>query len=313
MLKGGPGRRVFRTVAAVSGTCHVITVWELGRHGPLRIIAYDPTTSISYEAQMCRAERVCLRCTSEDNRVWRKIILRRLSLRRQKARATATAESKCRGGIHPSAKRRMSLNKTLLSTVWRVPAVGVCTLLLRVRASLIGAGERLALDLYQHETSKSCRFLLEVEELAKIMLTHPVSLPLATTAVSNKSNKHICANPGACHAMQTMLTTVECKRDALSRLASNVQIHDDNIASLTIAGTAKKAVMTLSDEVEPWRPRSGEQEDTSGRFCRARVNAQSHGLDNHYLRYRCQHEILLYGLSCSSHDTREKVVDSRSR
>lgn len=151
---------MLRAVCLISGTCHVLSAWELGRGGLLRLAAYDPTTSMTYEASLSKAERACFGYEGEDRKSWIKQLGRRLSLRR--AQGPSEAEDR-RSSLPP--RRIMILDKTVFSTACRVAAGRIDSRLFRLRAELVGAGRFLALDLYQAETSKQCRILLNSDDL----------------------------------------------------------------------------------------------------------------------------------------------------
>lgn len=110
---------------------------------------------MTYEASLSKAERACFGYEGEDRRSWIKQLRQRLSLRR--AQKPSSAENRTR--------RTLTCDKTVFSTACRLAAGRIDTHLFRMRATLVDAGGSLALDLYQADTSKWCRILLNSDDL----------------------------------------------------------------------------------------------------------------------------------------------------
>ncbi|CAN0145147.1 unnamed protein product [Scytosiphon promiscuus] len=178
--KGGPGRRVLRAVCLISRRLHVITAWELGRGGLLRVAAYDPTTSMTYAARISKAERACLGLNDEDRKSWMKRLHQRVSLRRA-SEFTDMGNAENRGNPF-SASRTMTLDKTVFSTAWRLAAGRIDSCLFRVRAELVDGGRSLALHLYHADTSKQCRIVITEGDLAAMGLQPCVANADSTNA-----------------------------------------------------------------------------------------------------------------------------------
>lgn len=240
--KGGPGRRVLRAVCLISGTCHVLTAWELGRGGLLRLAAYDPTTSMTYEARLSQAERACFGCEGEDRKSWIKQFGRRLSLRR--AQGASEAEN-WRGS--PPPRRTMILDKTVFSTACRVAAGRIDTRLFRMRAELVDAGRSLALDLYQVDTCKQCRISLTSDDLVAVGLQ-----PCAVDAVG----EHTDVSEPECK-MTSMLVGPRRTETTIRQLTRHLRfVPDSDSVTFSVNGDLRTTSMVTTATVKQRKPQS---------------------------------------------------------
>lgn len=329
--KGGPGRRVLHAVFPVSGLSHIVSAWELGRRGPLRIVAYDPTTSMSYEVHLSTAERTCLGYHGENYTSWCKELSQRLSLRKAHSEASSARDVENQGDTPPQAKRNMVLDKTIVSTACRVAARGVETRILRVRASLVDAGGRLALDLYQDHTSKQCRFLLTAEELVGTVLTRysdeseerkEVVLGTVIDNLHPQSEQH--SPGGSCadarHVMATMLASPRCREYAIRWLTQRLCYCDEDIMSLLVNDEARTALLTRPDNTDLRRPQTRLRVHSWRSTCHKGIHSGGRcGFDGNFLNQRRQPDVLLHGEVTTraqnrrNHDADKKKMKSASR
>lgn len=241
-FKGGPGRRVLRAVCLISGTCHVLTAWELGRGGLLRLAAYDPTSSMTYEASLSKAERACFGCDGEDRKSWIKQLGRRLSLRR--AQGLSKAEHR-RGSLPP--RRTMVLDKTVFSTACRVAAGRIDTRLFRMRAELVCAGRSLALDLYQADTSKQCRILLNSDDLVAAGLQ-----PCTLNAGVEQGD-----SSGPDGTIASMLVGPRRREIAIRQLTRHLRfVPESDSVTVSVNGDSRMTAMVATTAVEHRKPQS---------------------------------------------------------
>ena len=241
-FKGGPGRRVLRAVCQISGMCHVLSAWELGRGGLLRLAAYDPTTSMTYEASLSKAERACFGYEGENQKSWMKQLGRRLSLRR--AQGPGEAENR-RGSLPP--RRTMILDKTVFSTACRVAAGRVDTRLFRIRAELVGAGRLLALDLYQADTCKQCRMLLNSDDLLAVGLQ---------PCTANADVEQDDSSDSDCK-MTSMLVGHRRRETAIRQLTRQLRfVPESDSVTLVVNGDSRTTAMVTTTAVEHRRPQS---------------------------------------------------------
>lgn len=233
---------MLRAVCLISGTCHVLTAWELGRGGLLRIAAYDPTTSLTYEARLSKAERECFGYEGEDRKSWIKQLARRLSLRR--AQGPSEAENQT-GSLPP--RRTMVLDKTVFSTACRVAAGRTDTRLFRMRAVLVDAGRSLALDLYQADASKQCRILLTSDDLVAVGLQ-----PCTANAVVEQGG----ASEPECK-MTSMLVGPRRREAAIRQLTRHLRfVPDSDSVAFSVSGDSRTSAMVTTAAVEQRRPQS---------------------------------------------------------
>lgn len=241
-LKGGPGRRVLRAVCPISGTCHVLTAWELGRGGLLRVAAYDPTTSMTYEARLSKAERACFGYEGDGRKSWIKQLGRRLSLRR----AQSPSEARNRRGTL-SRRRTMILDKTVFSTACRMAAGRVDTRLFRMRAELVEAGRSLALYLYQADTSKQCRILVTSDDLEAVGLQ---PYPANDAIRRSDSSEPECK-------MASMLVGPSGREAAIRQLTRHLRfVPDTDTVTFSVNGDLRTITMVAAAAVEQRRPQS---------------------------------------------------------
>lgn len=248
---------MLRSVCLISGGSHVVTAWELGRGGLIRLAAYDPRTSMTYEAQLSTIERACLGYNGEDCKVWTKDLCRRLSLRK----ATAEPPDAAEGGKRCPRRNILVLDKTVFSTACRIAAGAFDARLLRIRASLVDAGRCLALDIYENDTSRQCRILLttddlvgaglqpHVQDLCKSDPTTALGLDLET-AESDDADAQRAGREMAC-----MLTGTESKATTVRHLVRQLRfVPDSDSVTFTANGSARTAKMTVSQDSHQRRP-----------------------------------------------------------
>lgn len=304
-MQGGPGRRVLRAVCLVSGMPHVVTIRELGRGGLLRVAAYDPCTSMTYEASLSKAERACLGFHGEDRKSLMKRLHQRVSLRRaNEATGVEGAENR---GDSLSTKRTMTLDKTIFSTACRVAAGRIDSRLFRVRAELVDAGRSLALDLYQADTSRQCRMFLTEGDLAAIGLQ-----PCLTNADA------VQAAPYAeqAGAMASMITGPIRREIAARRLTRQLRyVPDSESVLISIGGDLRTTAMVASVHEAQRRPQSSLKSPFSQAPGREALYATRHyGLLEGFLKQRHQPRVLMYGdKSARVRLAKNKVTDASHR
>lgn len=255
VLKGGPGRRVLQTVCCISGSSHVVTAWELGRGGTLRLAAYNPVTSMTYGAQLSKNERVCCGFDGEDCKSWSRHLGRRLSLRRAVEAADLKSAEHWRSNL--PAKRTMVLDKTVFSTACRIASGRMDSRLIRMRAILIDDGQTLELDLYQSNPSKNCTFLLTVDDLVGVGLgPRDIISAHAGNAISNTKQAEgsgVCAERGC--SMASILVDAASREAAIRHLARQLRFaSDSDSVTLSIEGGSRRATMVPSETAEQRRP-----------------------------------------------------------
>ena len=308
VTKGGPGRRVLQTVCCISGSSHVVTAWELGRGGTLRLTAYDPVTSMTYGAQLSEIERVCCGFDGEDCKSWSRHLGRRLSLRR--AVAAADFKSAEHWRINSPAKRTMILDKTVFSTACRIASGRMDSRLIRMRAILIDGGQTLELDLYQSNPSKNCKFLLTADDLVGVGL-RPREVNSAHAGKAISSTKHlensdVCAEQGC--LMASMLLDTASREAAMRQFARQLRFtQDSDSVTLSIGGDSKRSTMVTSETAEQRRP----QCRVSAARLHATTQPGSHatwrrGLAEEYSEKRRQPAVLLHaGEASRPHSSQE--------
>lgn len=281
-FKGGPGRRVLRAVCLISGTCHVLTAWELGRGGVLRLAAYDPATSMTYEASLSKAERACFGYEGEDRKSWIKQFGRRLSLRR--AQGPCEAENR-RGSLPP--RRTMILDKTVFSTACRVAAGRIDTRLFRMRAEVVDAARILALDLYQADTSKQCRILLSSDDLVAIGLQ-----PCTANAGIEQDNA-----PEPDCKMTSMLVGPRRRETVMRQLTRHLRfVPESDSVTFSVNGDSRTIAMVTATAVEHRRPQSSLKPEFLQPAGNSRpYNVGHYGLVEGFLKRRRQPCVLRHG------------------
>lgn len=297
-LQGGPGRRVFQTVSLISGASHILTVWELGRRGLLRVVAYDPIRSISYETLLSKTERACLGYDGENCKSWCKDLTRRLSLRRANAETMSLIGCAASGQNPTPGKRTMSLDKTIFATTYRVTTGGNDSRLLRVRVSLIDAGNCVALDLYQNDTSRECRIHLEAEELVPdeipppIASVEPIPASNVTRPAQTEERTSAGANGEEGSLMGRIIADANSREGIVRRLLRTLRFPDPDTVTLTTQGTARRYAMAPSDGAKQRRPQ-GSLLVTSESPAVVRTNGLGE-LNNDFLNRRRQPDTLIY-------------------
>lgn len=294
---------MLRAVCVISGVSHILTAWELGRRGILRLAAYDPMASMTYETHLSKIERVCLGYEGEDFKSWGKLLCRRLSLRRTNG-GTGVEGVTHRGG--PLAvKETMVLDKTVFSTACRLAAGRIDAGLFRMRAMLVDAGESLALDLYHNDSSKQCRMLLTADDLLKVGLRQcEVNAEAAETAgprvhdmISTDlraEDNYACGEQGC--AMARILVGTEHRETAIRHLARQLRFTpDSNIISLSIDGDLRTSTMTTSHATERRQPKKNLRLALPRPTGNAGLNVGCGGYAEGFLKRRRSPTTLLYG------------------
>lgn len=297
MLKGGPGRRVLRAVCRISGASHVITAWELGRGGLLRLTAYDPTTSMTYEARLSRVERACFGFDGEHRKSWIKHLGRRLSLRRAKETSDAMEGAENRRDSLP-ARRTMVVDKTVFSTACRVAAGRIGARLFRMRAELVDAGKSLVLNLYQADTSKQCRILLTDDDLVAVGLQPCTANEVVEQAdVSRASDTFTIQRSEQDCKMTSMLVGPSRRETAVRQLTRQLRfVPDSDSVTFSVNGDSRTTALVTSIAAEQRRPQSS----LKVAFSQATGNAGSYatghrGFVEEFLKRRHQPCVLLHG------------------
>ncbi|CAN0410546.1 unnamed protein product [Ectocarpus sp. 12 AP-2014] len=294
--KGGPGRRVLRAVCVISGAPHVVSVWELGGGGGLRLTAYDPAKSMTYGIGISKAERAFFGCNGDDRKYWIKHLGRRLSLRR--GTETTIMEGAEATGEPLPGRRTMLLDKTIFSTACRVAAGRIDARLFRMRAELADAGQSLALDLYQADTSKQCRILLTEEDLAALGLEPCTACPNGSqTDDSRTSDTSPTRCSGQRGAMAGMLIGPGSRVAAVRQLTRHLCFApDSDSVILSIDGGSRINAMEYSIVARQRRPQSTapialSQTRSTGSYAVGRC-----GFVAGFLKQRHQPCVLLHGL-----------------
>lgn len=270
---------------------------------------------MSYEALLSKTERVCLGYDGENYKSWGKDLTRRLSLRRANPETMPLVGWAASGETVSLAKRTMILDKTIFATTCRVAAGGADSRLLRVRASLIDAGNCLALDLYQDDTSKECRFRLKADDLAQIEsplnATRAEPLP-PTTGVIRRAPREGKISDGASaedSVMATILANANSREDTVRRLMRQLRFGDSDRIILLVQGVARTCVMTSSDDAERRRPQGSlRATPTSGTIVRA---TRRSGLHANFLNRRRQPDVLVYGRDAAQAPTESNNATTR--
>lgn len=288
---------MLRAVCCISGSSHVITAWELGRGGLLRLTAYDPTTSMTYETRLSKVERACFGFEGEHRKSWIKYLGRRLSLRRAKDTNDAMEGEENRRDCLP-ARRTMVLDKTVFSTACRIAAGRVGAHLFRIRAELVDAGKSLALRLYQVDTSKQCRIFLSDEDLVAVGLQ-----PRTDNAVDEQVDKSgtnaalISQRSEQDCKMTSMLDGPSGRETVMRQLTRQLRfVPDSDSITLSVNGDSRTTALVTSIEAEKRRP----QGRLKVAFLQAAGNAESHttrhrGFVEDFLKRRHQPCVLLHG------------------
>lgn len=290
---------MLQVVSVISGAPHILTVWELGRRGLLRIVAYDPSESMSYEVLLSKTERVCFGYDEEGYKSWGKDLTRRLSLRRSNPETISSAGRAASDEFLSPTKRTMILDKTIFTTTCRVAAGGANSCLLRVCASLIDKGNGLALDLYQSDTSKECRFRLNADDLAQLgsppNVTSAEPLPPNTDAIG-RGRRWEKLSEGACAEdtlMARILANADSREDAVRRLMHNLRFGDSDRITLLVQGVTRGCVMAFPGDAEQRRPQGSLRATSTS--CTIPCVAQWSGLQACFLNQRRQPDVLFYG------------------
>lgn len=273
---------MLRAVCLISGTCHVLTAWELGKGGLLRLAAYDPTTSMTYEASLSEAERACFGYEGEDRKSWVKQLGRRLSLRR--AQVPGDVENGT-GSLPP--RRTMILDKTVFSTACRVAAGRIDTRLFRMRAEVVDAGRILALDLYQADTSKQCRILLNSDDLVAIGLQ-----PCTANAGVEQDD---APEPG--FKMTSMLVGPKRRENVMRQLTRHLRfVPESDFVTFSVNGDLRTTTMVTAPAVEHRRPQSSLKVEPLQPAGHPRpYNVGHYGLVEGFLKRRRQPCVLRHG------------------
>ena len=246
---------MLQTVCCISGSSHVVTAWELGRGGTLRLAAYDPGTSMTHETQLSNIERACCGFDGEDCRSWSRQLGRRLSLRRAVEAPDLKRAEHWRSSL--PAKRMMTLDRTVFSTTCRIASGRMDTRLIRMRAILVDDGRTLELNLYQSNPSKNCIFLLTVDDLVGVGLRPcDINSARAGNAISDAKqaeSSDICAERG--YSMASMLVDAASREAAIHHLARQLRFApDSDNVTLSIEGGSRRATMVTSETAAQRRP-----------------------------------------------------------
>ena len=234
----------------ISGVRHLLTVWELGRNGLLRLTAYNPATSLTHEERLSKTERYYLGYTDVDSKSWINDICRRLSLRGVSQSETTHAKYQ-EGRDEPNkAFYTVVLDKTVFSTACRVEAGKTESQILRMRASLLHSGSCLALDIYLVDSSKQCRILLKEDDLAEMGLApcpvlHPAEFkgggPAGVGQALTKASRSL-----ACTESKAVIAKTIARRLLFTP-------NPDSI-TFSINTSPKTFGMIASQNAQQWRP-----------------------------------------------------------
>lgn len=312
---------MLRTVCCISGSSHVVTAWELGRGSTLRLAAYDPATSMTYEARLSKTERACCGFDGEDCKSWTRHLGRRLSLRRAVGAADLKSTGHRRSNL--TAKRTMVLDRTVFSTACRIAAGRMDSRLVRMRAILVDDGRALELDIYQSNPSKSCTFLLTVDNLIGVGLrpceVNPVPAGRANSDAKQVESSEICAEQGC--LMASMLVGATSREAAIRQFVRQLRFaSDSDSVTLAIEGGSKTQTMVTTQTAEQRRP----QCSVTVAHLHATAQPESHatgcrGLAERFSQRRRQPGVLLYsGEAARPHSAQEtggkkRAPDSVSR
>lgn len=299
---------MLQTVCCVSGSSHVITAWELGRGGTLRLAAYDPVTSMTYEAQLSEIERACCGFDGEDCKSWSRHLGRRLSLRR--AVEVVDTKSAEQWGSNPPAKRTMILDRTVFSTACRIASGRMESRLVRMRAILVDDGRTLELDLYQSNPSKNCTFLLTVDDLVGVGLRPcEVNWAHASNAISDtKQAESSDASAERGYSMASMLVAAASREAAIRHLARQLRFApDSDTVTLSTEGGSRSATMVTSKTAEQQRPQYRVRASRLHATAQPGPHATRHrGLAEGYSERRRQPAVLVHaGEAARPHSSQE--------
>lgn len=192
----------------------------------------------------------------------------------------------------------MSMDKTIFATTYRVTASGTDSRLLRVRASLTDAGNRVALDLYQNDTSKECRILLKAEELAPDGIPPPIAsgepVPASNVTRPAHTEEGISEGAGAEEGslMGKIIADANSREGIMRRLLRTLRFPDPDTITLPTQGIARSYAMTPSNGAEQRRPQGSLRVTSESRVV-LRSNGSSE-LNNDFLNRRRQPDTLVY-------------------
>lgn len=213
----------------ISARHHVVSIWELGRQGPLRLIAYDPRTSVEYEALLTEVERRALGCISDDVKAWSKGLIGRLSVRKANAKLVTTD-----GTTRQPRTRLMAVDKTVFSTASRVPTVGCNKHFLRIRASLLESGTSLALDLSHAGDGSEGRLMLGVDVCSDDGLRQDASVEPGDVSTS--------CTPSFRSASAASLFTGTDERDFVRQVTQRLRLDVDTRSAIFLMNGDKPPV-----------------------------------------------------------------------
>lgn len=240
---------MLRTVCLISGASHVLTGWELGKRGLLRLAAYNPTTSMTHGVRLSKIERACFGYDTENCKVWSKDLVRRLSLRRVNAHTVDKDNIE-----HPPARRTMALDKTVISTACRVAVGRMDSRLFRMRVSLVDSGRSVALDLYEDRTCQQCHMLLTIDDLAEMGVWSCEVQAEQQSFIRDGSTTVDASVEQECLITRTFGST-QYKEAAVRRLTRQLRFTPDtNSVTLPVNGGIRTAAMITSENVENRRP-----------------------------------------------------------
>lgn len=269
---------------------------------------------MTYGIGISKAERAFLGCNGDDRKYWMKHLGPRLSLRRA-TESTNMEDAEAPGEPLP-ARRTMLLDKTIFSTACRVAAGRIDARLFRMRAELADAGQSLALDLYQADTSKQCRILLTEEDLVTLGLEPCTACPNGYQADDSRTSA-TSTTPcsGQSGAMTGILTGPGSREAAVRQLTRHLCFapESDSIV-LSIDGSSRITAMVSSTVALQRRPQSTmaiafSQARSAGLYAVGRCSFVAG-----FLKQRHQPCVLLHGLS--PHRTRQtgkRILDSTPR
>lgn len=291
-VQGGPGRRILRKVCLISGVRHLLTVWELGRNGLLRLTVYNPATSLTHEERLSKTERYYLGYTDVDSKSWIKDICRRLSLRGVSQSETTHAMNQ-EGRDEPNkAFYTVVLDKTVFSTACRVEAGRTESRILRMRASLLHSGSCLALDIYLVDSSKQCRILLKEDDLAE--------MGLAPCPILHPAEFKGGGPTGVGQALTKASRSLACAESKVV-LAKNIArrlLFTPNPDSITFSINASSR--TFGMNAQQWRPPKHFRDYTSSQASAKATFLLTNHAEN-FLRRRRQPTVLMYKNDQLSH------------